>query len=343
MSLRVLFYGTPAVAVPYLEILAEREHVIGVVSQPDKPAGRGLETTASPVVQRALALMREGKVERIQRPNKSSEHIFEEVFPDEKRLREDLLPKTFAKGETVRRSGFAVDCDLAVVVAYGKLIKPVNLAIPKLGTLNVHFSLLPKYRGAAPVQWSLVRGEKTTGVTLFWLDEGMDTGPIFLQKEAEIGPDEDAPALMERLTRLGVEALNEVLDEIKAGRIVRKPQTGEASLAPLIKKDDARLDLTRPAANLHDLTRGMRIWPKAWLELKEQRLQILKTRLENEAGTGAPGTVVRVDRGAGILVQCGGSSRLWLLEVQPEGKKPVAAADFLNGLRLSAGDVLPLR
>lgn len=308
--MKVLFYGTPAVAVPFLEFLASREQVVAAVSQPDKPAGRELRVEPTPVKKSAAAL----GIPVLQ-PEKSSL-----IAPAVKDL----------------------GADLAVAVAYGKILKPEALAAPKLGTLNVHFSLLPKYRGAAPVQWSLVRGEKKTGVTIFWLDEGMDTGPIFLQRETEVGRDEDAAGLMQRLVALGVGALGKVLDEIAAGRIVREPQAGQASMAPLINKDDARLELHRPAAELHDLVRGMRIWPKAWLQLNHSRAQVLKTRVGEGTGAGQPGTVVRVVPNGGILVQCGGSSRLWFLEVQPEGKKPVTAADFLNGLRLSAGDRLPI-
>lgn len=308
--LKILFYGTPEVSVPFLSALASREEVVAAVSQPDKPAGRSLRVEPTPVKKAALEL---GVA--VLQPEKSS-----------------LIAGAV--------SGLAPD--LAVAVAYGKILKPDALSVPRLGTLNVHFSLLPKYRGAAPVQWSLVRGETRTGVTIFWLDEGMDTGPIFLKKETEIGPDEDAAALMRRLAGLGIQALDEVLDGIKAGRIVREPQTGESSLAPLISKEDARIDLRRPAGEVHDLVRGFRVWPKAWLQMEKFKLQVLRTKLSDEAGAGTPGTIVRVERGGGILVQCAGSSRLWFLDVQPEGKKPVTAADFLNGLRLTAGDRLSI-
>ena len=307
--MKIIFYGTPAVAVPFLEFLAKREEVVAVVSQPDKPAGRSLKVEPTPTKKKALELGL-----KVLQPEKSS-LVFDAV-----------------KG---------LPCDLAVAVAYGKILKADALKVPRLGTLNVHFSLLPKYRGAAPVQWSLVKGEKKTGVTIFWLDEGMDTGPIFLQREADVPIDEDAVSLMDRLTKLGVATLGEVLDEIAAGRIVREPQAGEPSTAPLIEKDDARVDFARPASEIHNLVRGFRSWPKAWLALKDSRVQILKTKLAEEPGQGSPGGIVSVVRGGGILVQCDGSSRLWLLEVQPEGKKPVAAADFINGLRLGAGDRLP--
>ena len=240
--------------------------------------------------------------------------------------------------------------DLAVAVAYGKLLKPDALAVPGLGTLNVHFSLLPKYRGAAPVQWSLVRGETRTGVTVFWLDEGMDTGPVFLRRELDIAPEEDAGGLLKRLTELGLEALGEALSDVKAGRIAREPRSGEASFAPLIRREDARISLSRGAREIHDLARGMRLWPRAFLNLDlpsgPLRVQVLKTRLpepERPAAEPPPGTIVRVERGGGFLIQCGHSSRLWLLTVQPEGKKPVTAADFLNGLRLAAGALLPVK
>jgi methionyl-tRNA formyltransferase len=308
MSLKALFFGTPAVAVPFLDALASRATVEAVISQPDKPAGRSLKIEPTPVKKRALELGL-----KVLQPEKSSQ--VHDAIKD-------------------------LSCDVAIVVAYGKILKPQALAVPKHGALNVHFSLLPKYRGAAPVQWSLVRGETKTGVTLFWLDEGMDTGPVFLMKETAVGPDEDAPALMERLTALGVAALGEALSAIEASKIVRNPQQGEPSTAPLIDKENARVDFAREASDLHNLVRGFRGWPKAWLQLEGQRVQILKTKVGAEAGKGVPGTIVSVDRNGGILVQCAGSSRLWLLDVQPEGKKPVTAADYINGLRLSAGDAL---
>src|SRR5271163_1696817 len=168
--LKTIFFGTPETAVPFLRLLAERTEVLAVVSQPDKPAGRGLSVAPTPVKAAALALGL-----KVLQPAKPSE-IAAEL--------KALTP------------------DLAVVVAYGRLLKRDVLDVPRLGTLNAHFSLLPKYRGAAPVQWSLVRGEKTTGVTLFWLDEGMDTGPVQAMRETAVDPDEDAGALLARLTVL---------------------------------------------------------------------------------------------------------------------------------------------
>ena len=310
--MKTIFYGTPDVAVPFLELLARRTQVGAVVSQPDKPAGRSLKIEPTPTKKKGLEL---------------GLSVLQPVKPAE-----------------IEGHLRALAPDLAVAVAYGRILRSGVLSVPRLGTLNVHFSLLPKYRGAAPVQWSLVRGETLTGVTIFWLDEGMDTGPILLTKETFIGPDEDAVELMGKLQALGLSALEEALTMIEAGRLVKDAQTGEPSLAPLIKKEDAKLSLRRPAQELHNVIRGFRSWPKAYLELKNgQRLIVLKTKTDVSAGEPAePGTIISIERSGSVLVQCGVGSRLQFLSVQPEGKKPVNAADFINGLRLAAGDVLPI-
>ena len=221
---------------PFLELLARRTTVCAVISQPDQPSGRDLKTLPTPVKSCALDL---GLT----------------VLQPEK-------PSSIA----VELGGLRAD--LAVVVAYGRLLRKDLLAVPRWGTLNVHFSLLPRYRGAAPVQWSLIRGETKTGVTLFWLDEGMDTGPILLQKQADIAPEDDAPVLFERLTSLGLSSLEEALAELEAGVLRKNPQVGEGSLAPLLTRKDARLTFDRDALELHNLVRGVRVWPRAYLELK---------------------------------------------------------------------------
>jgi methionyl-tRNA formyltransferase len=297
--MKTVFFGTPAVAVPFLELLAKRAEVAGVVSQPDKPSGRKLEISATPVKAKALELGL--PVHQPQRP-----------------------------------ADLDLSADLAVVVAYGRLLKPKTLNAFKLGALNVHFSLLPKYRGAAPVQWSLVNGETKTGVTLFWLDEGMDTGPILLQKEMNVDPADDAGTLLEKLTKLGVTALDEALTQLAAGKVVRQPQKGEASLAPLIKREDAALTFQMTAQAAHGKVRGFRLWPKAHFP----GLIVLKTALDSGSSDKAPGTILDVDRDKGILVQFGSRSRLWFLTVQPEGKSQMSAVEFLNGLRLRPGELL---
>ena len=307
--MKTLFFGTPALAVPYLELLAERSQVLAVVSQPDRPSGRGLSGEPTPVKKAALA-----RGLRVLQPE-----------------------KPLAVASELK----ALGAELAVVVAYGRLLKPELLAGTVHGFLNVHFSLLPKYRGAAPVQWILARGEQRSGVSLFWLDEGMDTGPIQLQRELAVSPDDDAGSLFERLVPLGVQALSEGLDQIAAGTIRREPQQGEPSLAPLIKREDAALALSMTAEEIHNRVRGFRLWPKARLGA----VMLLKTRLAGTADSpalGRPGAILFVDRNGPILVECGRSSRLWFLTVQPEGKKPLTAAEFINGLRLKAGDSLPV-
>ena len=311
--LRTVFFGTPETAVPFLRLLARRTELLAAVSQPDRPAGRGLAVAPTPV--RAAA---EELGARVLQPAKPAEIAGE--------LR-------------------ALAPDLAVVVAYGRLLKNDLLSIPRLGFMNAHFSLLPAYRGAAPVQWAIARGETRTGVTLFWLDEGMDTGPVQAARESGILPGEDAPALLARLTDLGVALLDETLTELEAGRTRRAPQAGEPSLAPLIAREDARLDLSRPADEAHRKIRAFRSWPKAWLTLATGGLSVLRAASAaagDPPGTGRPGRVLRVDRERGVLVECGSCSRLWFLEVQSEGKKPMHAADFANGLRLAEGAFLPL-
>lgn len=311
-ALKTVFFGTPEVAVPFLRLLARRSKLQAVVSQPDKPAGRGLRVSATPV--KAVAL-------EMGLPVLQPAHASEIAAQ---------LP--------------ALGADLAVVVAYGRLLKADALDCARLGFMNVHFSLLPKYRGAAPVQWALARGETRTGVTLFWLDEGMDTGPIQAVAETEIAPDEDAPALLRRLVELGVELLERALCDLEAGRVQRRPQSGSPSLAPRLKREDARLDLSCAAEQLAQRVRAFRDWPRAWLRLDSGRLLVLRAVAAGSPdppGTGRAGRVLAVDRTRGLLVECGSCSRLWFLEVQPEGKKTLSAADFANGLRLAAGDFLP--
>lgn len=305
--MKTVFFGTPEIAVPFLELCARRSQVLAAVSQPDKPAGRGLAVAPTPVKKKALDLGL-----RVLQPESPS-----------------------AIAEPLK----ALGADLGVVVAYGRILKPDVLGSTRLGLLNVHFSLLPKYRGAAPVQWCLSRGDPRTGVSLFWLDAGMDTGPIQSTRETAVGPDEDAVSLSKRLAELGLDALDQFFAD---GKVVRKPQEGEPSLAPLIKRTDARITRGLCARDIHNLVRAMRIWPKAWFSTGGGSVQVLKTRLEPD-GNGKPWQILRIEPGGGVLVQCERSSRIWFLSVQPEGKKPISAADFANGLRMKAGDFLPIK
>ncbi|MBI5208968.1 MAG: methionyl-tRNA formyltransferase [Elusimicrobia bacterium] len=316
--MRLVFYGTPEVAAGYLAFLALGHEIVAVVTQPDKPAGRGLGLAAAPVKRVALGLGLP-------------------VFQPQ-------------RGADIAGQLGGLGADLGVAVAYGKLLKKDALDLPRIGTLNVHFSLLPKYRGAAPVQWSLARGESATGVSVFWLDEGLDTGPIAKSRSTPIGADEDAAALLERLSAIGRELLAEVLAEVAAGTVRREPQAGQPCPAPAIRREDALIGFGKTAREIHNLVRAMAIWPGAYLELEGRdrplRLAVGKTAVDDRPrapGGGVPGTIVAIERGKGFLIECSEGSRLWILSVQPEGKKQMPAVDFLNGMRLGVGGVLRTR
>lgn len=305
--MKLAFFGSPSVAVPFLEAIAVEHAVLAVVTQPDKPAGRGLELKAPAV---KAAAQRLGLP--VRQPRKPS----------------DLAAELSS-----------LSLDLAVVVAYGRILKPDLLAVTRHGFMNVHFSLLPKYRGAAPVQWSLMKGERETGVTLFWLDAGMDTGPVQRMAAVPLPPDEDAAALFQRLTALGVCELRAALSDVAAGRVVREPQRGEPSAAPKLDAAAARIGFEMSARELHDRVRGLAAGPGAWFESGGRRVKVLKTSVVQDSGPGEPGRLLAVEPDGGVLVQC----RVGVVrvrEVQPEGKKTLSAADFLNGLRLRAGEKL---
>jgi methionyl-tRNA formyltransferase len=312
-KLKIVFLGTPDIACGFLSRIAASGHeVAGVISQPDRPVGRGLKMCCAPV----SGLAGELELEVFKPASKPELHsVLAELKPD-----------------------------LGVVVAYGRLIPQDTLALARLGFLNVHFSLLPKYRGAAPVQWALINGEQITGVTLFWLDKGMDTGPVFLRREVAVLEDDDAASLFARLSSAGTELLAEGLAKISAGAIAREPQSGEASLAPKLAAADALLDFSLPAAKLLGRVRGLACGPRArfCLGLPEGRklsVQVLEAALRPAPGAGPAGSVVAVEAGAGFIIRCGDGGLL-LKKVKPEGKNAMPAADFLNGLRLKPGDAL---
>lgn len=311
-KLRIAFLGTPEIACGFLSRVAASGHELaGVITQPDRPVGRGLKLCCAP----AAALAGELSVE-VHKPASRAE-----------------LHQTIA----------ALRPDLCVVVAYGRLIPPETLALARLGFLNVHFSLLPRYRGAAPVQWALINGERATGVTIFWLDAGMDTGPVFLRKEEPVLPEDDAASLFARLSASGAGLLDEALRRAAAGDLAREPQSGEPSHAPKLTSADAVLDFSRPAADLLGRVRGLSCGPRARFFLgpagKRYAVQVLSA-FPASGGRAAPaGTVLSVEPGGGIVVKCG-AGELLLTELKPEGKKAMKASDFLNGLRLRPGDAL---
>ena len=309
-KLKTVFFGTPDIAVPYLELLHQMTDVQLAVTQADKPRGRGMVITPCPVKKRALELGL---------PVLSPEIL--------KNHYEDLAKIPF---------------DLGVVVAYGKIFRPNFLALPKYGLINVHFSLLPHLRGAAPVQQALIQGYTQTGVSTFWIQEGMDDGPIYLQKSCPIDPQDNAQTLFEKLIPLGVEALKETLQGVQAGKLIRTPQTGTPTTAPLNSKEEALLSFTQlNAVDFHNKARGLACGPKPkvliTLKGKQEPLQIIQTALPNTAEKAAPGTVLCVEKQKGILVQCKEGS-VWLTTVLPAGKKAMPAYDYAMGHALKAAD-----
>jgi methionyl-tRNA formyltransferase len=312
--MRTLFFGTPAFAVPSLDALADTTDVVGVVCQPDKPTGRGLALTAPPVKARAL------------------ERGLAVVQPTKLRTGE------FA--EWVKAQG----AELALVVAYGRILPRAVLDATAKGFVNVHASLLPKYRGAAPITWAVVGGETETGITLMLLDEGMDTGDMLDAARVAVGPDETAGEVSTRLSVLGGELVRTRLGAFAKGDLVRVPQDAtKASLAPPLEKKDGLVDWTGPAQRVHDRVRGMSPWPGAFSHLHGKTVKLHATRctgLTREGGAAA-GTVVVADKSR-VLVACGAEGRetIDLLRVQLEGKKPVSAQEWVSGRGVREGDVL---
>jgi len=311
--MRIVFCGTPQFAVPTLKhLLAHSDfEVVGVITQPDRPRGRGQEVSFSPVKEAALAA-------------KLPVHQPEKIRAPEV---QELL------------QGLAPDC--IVIIAYGQIIPAKLLPIPKLGWINLHASLLPKYRGAAPINWAIVNGETRTGVTTMRIDAGMDTGEMLLQREIEIGPKETAPELAARMSEFGAPLMAETLRGLAAGTITAKAQNhAEASYAPMLKKEDGRIDWKRPAIEIYNRMRGFAPWPGAYTTFRGQSCHVWGEPVSKEgtagwasgAGGATPGTLFGEENK--LFVWCGDATVLCLRLVQVEGRKPVNATDFANGARL---------
>jgi methionyl-tRNA formyltransferase len=299
--MRVLFYGTPAFALPTLDALLARHRVVAAVTQPDRPRGRGQRAQASPV--KAVAL----------------EHGIPVLQPV--RLRDPGWPERLAEHAA----------DIAVVVAFGQILPQAILDIPSRGSINVHASLLPRYRGAAPIAWAIMRGERETGITTFQMDAGMDTGPVLLQQPTPIGSEETAGELAERLAVLGAEVLLETLARLDT--LVPRPQDSRAAtLAPRLRKEDGVLDWTEPAAALAARVRGLNPWPGAVTPVPGGRLLIWRARAI--AGRGEPGALTLVD---GRLAVGTGAGLLLPVEVQPENRRAMHWDAYLRGARLGPG------
>jgi len=309
MPLDLVFCGTPTFAVPVLEKLADsgfRVHL--VVTQPDRPKGRGLELVASPIKRSALSLN----------------------LPV-------IQPDRIKTNDEFRDQLTGLKPDAIIVVGYGRLIPQWMLDLPGLGNINLHGSLLPKYRGAAPIQWAIAPGETVTGVTTMRIDAGLDTGDILLQQEMPIENADTAETLAPRLAAIGAGLMVETLRGLQAGSIRPRPQdNSKASLAPILKKEDGLIDFSRPASEIFNRMRGFQPWPGAYTRFRGKNLQIVNARTASD--TVAPGEL-RAE-GDRLLLGCGHRTSLELLELQLEGKKRSSARDFMHGYRLRVGEKL---
>ena len=313
---RIAFFGTPEFAVPTLEHLLRSDHqVVGVVTRPDRPRGRGQRLTAGPIKRVAL------------------EHNLPLLQP------ERMLDPTLL--ETLR----SWQIDLAVVAAYGKILPQALLDLPRLGMINVHASLLPKYRGAAPIQRALMAGERETGITIIRLVVELDAGPMLGRLVQPVGPDDTSADIEQQLAFLGAALLVRVVDDLAAGYAIEVPQDSAlATHAPRLNKSQGLIDWTLPAQSIHNRIRGLHPWPHTFTYLNSARHIILKSRVEprpsaaSGARSASPGELLETT-GEHLLVQCGDHSTLAILQIQPEGRRPLGAREFLAGHHIQPGQV----
>lgn len=310
-ALRIVFCGTPEFAVPSLRRLAERPEfsVEAVITQPDRPRGRGQRVSSSPVKEAALEI---------------GLHVYQ--------------PETI-KSESAQEFLKRVAPDAVVIIAYGQIVPARLLTIPRLGWINLHASLLPRYRGAAPIHWAIANGETITGLTTMQIDAGMDTGPTLLRREVEIGPDETAPELAARMSTIGPELIAESLLRFDRGEISSAPQDEKsASYAPILKKEDGRIDWARPAQQIYNRMRGFAPWPGSYSTFRGQTCQLLG-RPETSGAAGAhiaPGEIVPSTKE--VYIVCGEGTCLRLESIQVEGRKKISAREFANGARLGLAE-----
>lgn len=304
--MKIVFFGTPGFAVPSLRALIEADHtVMAVVTQPDRVKGRGHILSRPPVKEFAVS---QG-IPVLQPAGIRSEEFFKGLA--------DMTP------------------DMIVVVAYGRILPSEILHLPPRGCINVHASLLPGYRGAAPIQWSIVRGEIKTGVTTMLMDEGLDTGDILLMEETAILPEDNALVLGERLSAMGADLLIRTIRGLENGSVKPVPQTGESTYAPIIKKEDGRIDWNLSAVDLHNLIRGFYPWPSGQCMLEGEKLTVISSLVADENMQLPAGSIVKIS-GSELHVATG-RGILALLEVKPEGKKIMTGAAYANGRRLREG------
>ena len=308
-SLTLVFCGTPRFAVPTLEALVHAGFLIRlVVTQPDKPRGRGLALAPSAVKESALAL--------------------------------DLpitQPQSIKNNDEFRAQLTSLKPDAIVVVGYGRIIPQWMIDLPRLGNINLHASLLPKYRGAAPVQWAIARGETVTGVTTMRIDAGLDTGDVLVQKEITINPTDTAETLTPTLASIGADLVVETLQGLQTGTTKARRQDHEkATLAPILKKEDGRMDFHFSAQEIYNRLRGFQPWPGAFTTFRGKNLQVWDAAIAQHS---VPSGELLIENNR-LFVGCAGGTALALLEVQPEGKKHIAAGDFIHGYRPQTGEKL---
>jgi len=299
--------GTPQAAVPTLQrCLTDGHEVVAVWTQPDRPSGRGHRVSFSPVKEFAVA------------------HGLPVYQPA--RIKNDEALRLFASH----------DADVAVVVAYGRILPEQFLQMPRRGCINVHFSLLPLYRGAAPANWAIVNAETETGVTTMFIEPTLDTGPILLQTKTPIGANETAPELMERLSVIGAELLGETLSRLDD--LTPRPQRDrDATFAPILKKEDGLIRWSLSAAAIERAVRGFQPWPNAYTSFNAKQLTIWNAQSVSSAAEAVPGEIIAA-HGDDLIVQCGEATALRLIEVQPEARKRMRVRDFLNGTQIKVGD-----
>jgi methionyl-tRNA formyltransferase len=309
--MKLVFCGTPQFAVPSLErLVASGFEIQLVVTQPDRPRGRGMELTAPPVKESALKL----------------------GLPV-------IQPEKIKKNEEFQAQLKALQPEAIIVVGYGRIIPPWMLDLPRYGNINVHASILPKYRGAAPVQWAIAQGETVSGVTTMLLNEGLDTGDILLQKELAIQPEDTAVTFAPKLAEIGADLLVETLRGLEEKTIAPVPQDhSKATLAPILKKEDGQVDFSRTARDIHNRLRGFQPWPGAYTQFRGKNLKFVSARPENSLSKLNPGELRVSDER--LFVGCASQTVLELQQVQPEGKRIMTAREFINGYHPTAGERL---
>jgi len=309
--MRIVFCGTPEFAVPSLRRLAAEPgiSVEAVITQPDRPRGRGQHVSGSPIKEAALA---------------ANLHVYQ--------------PETI-KSDSAQEFLKRVAPDAVVIIAYGQIIPARLLTLPRIGWINLHASLLPRYRGAAPIHWAIANGETTTGLTTMQIDAGMDTGPTLLQHRLEIGPDETSPELAARMSEIGAGLIVDSLLRLDRGEISPQPQdNGKAPYAPILKKEDGRIDWTRTAPQIYNRMRGFAPWPGAYTTFRGQTCHVWGRPESSAAAEGhvAPGEIVSSMKD--VYVVCGEKTCLRLESVQLEGRKRISAREFANGARITHGE-----